>query len=1354
MPQECIERAAEKHGQTLSRTSSLSTTSAQRLALGSIVVPAASDLDADVMRRLPPAMQFEVLEEIKLSERARRRDLLVNAAHEGQHTMSTFSHQQLANYIEVSKVAAQVNELRAELASNADHSRRIASDATRQYYLYDAAELDDETEGQCRDPVAARRKALEDMKRKREEQAAKREEQATRHLAMQIAPSAGDAGPSQGVEVDDQGGGGFFPEEDGDGCGFFPEEDGSGGFVPEGCDAAGPLSEEHGNGASFPYQSASSKQPIRSASKAVEGDVEDEEDEEAELARAIALSYESHSAASRRAGKQKATSDTPMDHSASQRSLGAPSSSAGKGSAGPSWFALSDSEAEDADLAMSVRAAQADGKLPLPQDASGSPSSAAPSGPMPPAHSKDADMEVILSDEEVSFELLGEDEDADDDLFTSDFIKQCEEKRRQRLQISHTASGEELFEGRKEPTAPAEGNSGDGSITQFEMRQGREPLNSANNPVDLTENSLPSQSKKFETESSDGMATAMEASVVNSHLNASDPAVTTGRAPEGGAAWRMHAKSRMWNTMKTGDRYAGHGHPLSTDLDNESLAGNGSLPEVGDGNYKGLSTATVAQASDQINKTTDHPGRNFDSQDADHESREPNESDCAEVMNSSGCNVDEAGEDGAEAGELQCLGDAISEGCNDTRSHYSQTENREHSANEADGHNDREELEPDPQDDARASSKVDQRESIAAKRVAMEAELDEVQREADSLHQAQKKLARDAEQVSDETYTEAKRLLGLFGVPYVEAPFEAEAQCAQLERAGIVDGIATEDNDVFLFGGRNVYKHLFDQKHHIEVYSMEDVESELQLSRRELVYMAQLLGSDYTDGVHGVGIVNAMETIAAYGPSDEGLTKFARWVRAWRGAADGTAANGDSEGDDTSSEEAESLLPEIEGEETRRQVGESREQRARRRVFNKRHRTVRRNWVLPESFPLAAVSQAYLQPSVDQSEIPCQWARPNLRALREFCLDKFSWPQAKADELLLPMMAEIEKGMTQTRIDSHFTFEKRFARVDSSRLATAIGLKTGEDHLSVPTTYIAGLAAKRKGGKHGAKAHSVRAKQKRKNGEDAGALTYESAMNSAKRSGAPRDAKAAGKRKVEAESSMDNIGVHVGRDNGESLTTISRSMPVLQTTANTPENMCSSSAELNALTQAMHPASGGDLLAPIPYRASGSARDVSKNRSSAAPNPRANRRKAPAEAEAANAAAAHERATARHASAIARVQEASARAVAARDKYAELVAQQSSAKGVSTAQASSRPATLSGARIDALQEEPDQPEMNPQGTVDESIISGGKQPATKLSETLSASQSSRMALGDALKATPADQKQSLGDALRMAVTQL
>lgn len=55
-------------------------------------------------------------------------------------------------------------------------------------------------------------------------------------------------------------------------------------------------------------------------------------------------------------------------------------------------------------------------------------------------------------------------------------------------------------------------------------------------------------------------------------------------------------------------------------------------------------------------------------------------------------------------------------------------------------------------------------------------------------------------------YQECQELLTMFGLPYIIAPTEAEAQCAWLEQAGLVDGVITDDNDAFLFGGQRVYR--------------------------------------------------------------------------------------------------------------------------------------------------------------------------------------------------------------------------------------------------------------------------------------------------------------------------------------------------------------------------------------------------------------------------------------------------------------------------------------------------------------------------------------------------------------------
>lgn len=60
-------------------------------------------------------------------------------------------------------------------------------------------------------------------------------------------------------------------------------------------------------------------------------------------------------------------------------------------------------------------------------------------------------------------------------------------------------------------------------------------------------------------------------------------------------------------------------------------------------------------------------------------------------------------------------------------------------------------------------------------------------------------------------------LIQLFGLPYVVAPFEAEAQCAVLEQLGLVDGVVTEDSDTFLFGAKNVYRNIFADQKFVEV---------------------------------------------------------------------------------------------------------------------------------------------------------------------------------------------------------------------------------------------------------------------------------------------------------------------------------------------------------------------------------------------------------------------------------------------------------------------------------------------------------------------------------------------------------
>lgn len=75
-----------------------------------------------------------------------------------------------------------------------------------------------------------------------------------------------------------------------------------------------------------------------------------------------------------------------------------------------------------------------------------------------------------------------------------------------------------------------------------------------------------------------------------------------------------------------------------------------------------------------------------------------------------------------------------------------------------------------------------------------------------TLRASNKRTAGTNEAPTTDMYGDCQELLQLFGLPYIIAPSEAEAQCAWLDANGLVDGVVTDDNDVFLFGAKHVYR--------------------------------------------------------------------------------------------------------------------------------------------------------------------------------------------------------------------------------------------------------------------------------------------------------------------------------------------------------------------------------------------------------------------------------------------------------------------------------------------------------------------------------------------------------------------
>ncbi|KAL5272130.1 hypothetical protein ACHWQZ_G000370 [Mnemiopsis leidyi] len=101
---------------------------------------------------------------------------------------------------------------------------------------------------------------------------------------------------------------------------------------------------------------------------------------------------------------------------------------------------------------------------------------------------------------------------------------------------------------------------------------------------------------------------------------------------------------------------------------------------------------------------------------------------------------------------------------------------------------------------------------------------------------------------------ECEILAQSLGITVLKGAFEAEAAAAKLQQDGIVDGVITTDGDAFLYGARQVYRNLLVTEKFCEVYKMSRVETEVGLSRDDLVGMAILNGCDFNpDGVSGLG---------------------------------------------------------------------------------------------------------------------------------------------------------------------------------------------------------------------------------------------------------------------------------------------------------------------------------------------------------------------------------------------------------------------------------------------------------------------------------------------------------------------
>jgi flap endonuclease-1 len=131
--------------------------------------------------------------------------------------------------------------------------------------------------------------------------------------------------------------------------------------------------------------------------------------------------------------------------------------------------------------------------------------------------------------------------------------------------------------------------------------------------------------------------------------------------------------------------------------------------------------------------------------------------------------------------------------------------------------------------------------------------------------------------ITAEVEADSKRLLDLLGIPWVQAPSEGEAQAAYMSQKGDVWGVNSRDYDSLLFGAPRLVRYLTihgekwlpskgkTRRLKPEIIELNAFLMHNGINREQLVDLAIMIGTDFNQGIKGIGPKTALKLIKKHG---------------------------------------------------------------------------------------------------------------------------------------------------------------------------------------------------------------------------------------------------------------------------------------------------------------------------------------------------------------------------------------------------------------------------------------------------------------------------------------------------------
>ncbi len=137
-----------------------------------------------------------------------------------------------------------------------------------------------------------------------------------------------------------------------------------------------------------------------------------------------------------------------------------------------------------------------------------------------------------------------------------------------------------------------------------------------------------------------------------------------------------------------------------------------------------------------------------------------------------------------------------------------------------------------------------------------------------------RKYAQATSKMTGPMFDEAKKVLDAMGVPHIQAPSEAEAQCARVVMDNKAWCVGSNDYDSLLFGAERLLRNLSvtgkrklpGKQAYVDVepsmIELKALLNKLKLDRKQLIMVGILIGTDYNPGgIKGIGPKRALDLV-------------------------------------------------------------------------------------------------------------------------------------------------------------------------------------------------------------------------------------------------------------------------------------------------------------------------------------------------------------------------------------------------------------------------------------------------------------------------------------------------------------